>query len=194
MYAAFVSPALCDCTTLTYTLYPLMFSVSHSQTPATLIFRLTSHTGYGAAEFIIMSVEGGVGVACGCLPGCKPLMNKLFPRVFGNKSQSSLRHRPSENFVVGKSAPTSSSSAAKSKQESHGMQIFPPGDRGSMIAGEQQQSDIEERLPTVPQSSHQGLQPPSRSTFTGRRPVDAYRVLQGNESDSSMEISLLQRH
>lgn len=36
-----------------------------------------------------MSVESGVGVACGCLPGCKPLMNRMFPRIFANTSQNS---------------------------------------------------------------------------------------------------------
>ncbi|KAF2025151.1 hypothetical protein EK21DRAFT_77115 [Setomelanomma holmii] len=44
---------------------------------------------HGAECFIVMSVEGGVGVACGCLPGCKPLMNRLFPRFFAGTSQNS---------------------------------------------------------------------------------------------------------
>lgn len=42
-----------------------------------------------------MSVETGVGVACGCLPGCKPLMNKMFPRIFASTHQSSSYPRPS---------------------------------------------------------------------------------------------------
>ncbi|KAH7067240.1 hypothetical protein BKA63DRAFT_581953 [Paraphoma chrysanthemicola] len=49
---------------------------------------------HGAECFIVMSVESGVGVACGCLPGCKPLMNRMFPRIFGNTSQNSYP-RPS---------------------------------------------------------------------------------------------------
>lgn len=36
-----------------------------------------------------MCVEGGIGIVCGCLPGCKPLMNKLFPRYFGTSNNSS---------------------------------------------------------------------------------------------------------
>lgn len=36
-----------------------------------------------------MCVETGVGIACGCLPGCKPLMNRLFPRYFGTTNNSS---------------------------------------------------------------------------------------------------------
>jgi hypothetical protein len=33
-----------------------------------------------------MSVEASVGIACGCLPGCKPLLSRMFPRFFGSTS------------------------------------------------------------------------------------------------------------
>lgn len=36
-----------------------------------------------------MCVESGIGIACGCLPGCKPLMNRLFPTYFAATSNSS---------------------------------------------------------------------------------------------------------
>lgn len=36
-----------------------------------------------------MCVETGVGIACGCLPGCKPLMNRCFPRYFATTNNSS---------------------------------------------------------------------------------------------------------
>lgn len=39
-----------------------------------------------------MSVESSIGIACGCLPGCKPLMNKLFPRYFGTINNSSNQY------------------------------------------------------------------------------------------------------
>lgn len=39
-----------------------------------------------------MCVESGIGIVCGCLPGCKPLMNKLFPRYFGTTNNSSNDH------------------------------------------------------------------------------------------------------
>jgi hypothetical protein len=42
--------------------------------------------------FIIMSVESCIGIACGCLPGCKPLMNRLFPRYFGTTNNSMNRY------------------------------------------------------------------------------------------------------
>ncbi|KAI4664705.1 uncharacterized protein J4E79_003003 [Alternaria viburni] len=151
---------------------------------------------YGATTFVIMSVESGVGVICGCLPGCKPLMNKLFPRVFGNTSQASSRRRPSNNFLGGKFAPTSSSSAGKSEQGSYRMQAFQsrPDVRRGATMEKRPQPDVEKQLPPPPQPSHQGLRPPSRAAFTGRRQGDAYRELQGNGSDSSIEIFLLQRN
>ncbi|KAI8933452.1 hypothetical protein NX059_010066 [Plenodomus lindquistii] len=49
---------------------------------------------HGATTFIVMSVESNFGVICGCLPGCKPLMNRLFPRIFASSSTSSYP-RPS---------------------------------------------------------------------------------------------------
>ncbi|CAN9098189.1 unnamed protein product [Alternaria alternata] len=148
---------------------------------------------YGATTFIIMSVESGVGVVCGCLPGCKPLMNKMFPRVFGNTSQSSSRRRPSTNFLSGK---LSSSSAAKSEQGSYRMQPLQsrPDNRRGVTLEKRSPPDVEKQLPAPPQSSHQGLRPPSRTTFTSRRQAEAYRELQGNGSDSSIEIFLLQRN
>lgn len=39
-----------------------------------------------------MSVESSVGIACGCLPGCKPLMNRLFPRYFGTTNNSANQY------------------------------------------------------------------------------------------------------
>ncbi|CAG5150169.1 uncharacterized protein ALTATR162_LOCUS2568 [Alternaria atra] len=148
---------------------------------------------YGATTFIIMSVESGVGVACGCLPGCKPLLNKLFPRAFGNTSLSSSRRRPSTNFLAGK---LSSTSAAKSEQGSYRMQPLhsrPDNRRGTTLE-KRQQSDVEKQLPAPLQPSNQGLRPPSRAAFTGRRQGDAYTELESNGSKSSIEIFLLQRN
>ncbi|KAF2727135.1 hypothetical protein EJ04DRAFT_479509 [Polyplosphaeria fusca] len=48
---------------------------------------------YGAKLLIICAVELSLGIACGCLPGCKPLLSKLFPRVFGTLSESSAPQR-----------------------------------------------------------------------------------------------------
>lgn len=39
-----------------------------------------------------MSVESSIGIACGCLPGCKPLMNRLLPGYFGTTNNSSNQY------------------------------------------------------------------------------------------------------
>ncbi|KAL1799857.1 hypothetical protein ACET3X_000199 [Alternaria dauci] len=148
---------------------------------------------YGATSFIIMSVESGVGVVCGCLPGCKPLMNKMFPRAFGNTSQSSSRRRPSANFLSKK---LSSSSAANSEQGSYRMQPLQsrPDNRRDITPEKRSQPYVKKQLPVPPQPSYQSLRPPSGTTFTSRRQAEAYKELQDNESDSSIEIFLLQRN
>ncbi|KAL7777961.1 hypothetical protein CFE70_004635 [Pyrenophora teres f. teres 0-1] len=144
---------------------------------------------YGASTFIIMSVESGVGVACGCLPGCKPLMNKLMPRVFGNTSQAS-RRRPSGPFGAPKGMP-SSSSAGMSTHASYRMQPIRQVVAGAALSPEKRgrDMDVEKQLPTTPLPSHQSIRVPSRSAFPARR--EAYRELAGNRSDSSIEIFLL---
>jgi hypothetical protein len=53
--------------------------------------RSLTSPGDGATTFVIMTVEAGVGVICGCLPGCKPLMSRMFPRVFGTVSNSNAQ-------------------------------------------------------------------------------------------------------
>lgn len=44
---------------------------------------------WGATVFVVMSIETGIGIVCGCFPGCKPLMSRMFPRVFGTTSSGS---------------------------------------------------------------------------------------------------------
>jgi hypothetical protein len=84
-----VSLASCVCTTRTYisTLTTSSVSLPHRNIyPGSLI-----NPGDGATTFVIMTVEAGVGVVCGCLPGCKPLMSRMFPRVFGTVSNSNAQ-------------------------------------------------------------------------------------------------------
>lgn len=67
-----------------------------------------------------MCVETGVGIACGCLPGCKPLMNRLFPRYFGttNHSSNSYPRRWQQNHAKQISDEESLPPAASTKSES----------------------------------------------------------------------------
>lgn len=53
------------------------------------VSRKLTRPGQGGKTFIIMCVEGAIGIVCGCLPGCKPLLNKLFPSYFGTSNNSS---------------------------------------------------------------------------------------------------------
>ncbi len=45
-----------------------------------------------------MSVEIGIGIVCGCLPACKPLLSKIFPRIFINGSGDNSYPRPSKQI------------------------------------------------------------------------------------------------
>jgi hypothetical protein len=66
-----------------------MFSVSLADAKSPRCVQYLTQSGHGAETFIIMCVETGVGIACGCLPGCKPLFNRCFPRYFGTTNNSS---------------------------------------------------------------------------------------------------------
>lgn len=39
-----------------------------------------------ATLWVIVSLEGNLGIVCGCLPTLKPLAKKAFPRVFGSRN------------------------------------------------------------------------------------------------------------
>ncbi|KZM24329.1 hypothetical protein ST47_g4538 [Ascochyta rabiei] len=47
---------------------------------------------HGAETFIIMSAESCVGIVCGCFPGCKPMLNRLFPQYFRTTNNSSNQY------------------------------------------------------------------------------------------------------
>ncbi|OAL02110.1 hypothetical protein IQ06DRAFT_346705 [Phaeosphaeriaceae sp. SRC1lsM3a] len=135
---------------------------------------------HGASTFIIMSVESGVGVACGCLPGCKPLMNRLFPRVFASTSQSSAYPRRPSGAAAKKI-----DSASTGKQGSFQMQSLRSGDQGMVIS----EKNLE--APRAPPPSRQAaFRPESRLEFG--RGVRHYGQVE-EESDSSEDLIILQR-
>jgi hypothetical protein len=136
-----------------------------------------------------MSVESGVGVACGCLPGCKPLMNRMFPRIFASSSQSSSYPRQAGQGRLAKKFGMSSSSGQQSEQESYNMHSLRSGDPGVVINEKQQEVEAQ-TMPAPPPPSRQALRPPSRLAFSrsGRR----YGELDDG-SDSSSDIIILQR-
>ncbi|KAH3977062.1 hypothetical protein HBH51_078270 [Parastagonospora nodorum] len=133
---------------------------------------------HGASTFIIMSVESGVGVACGCLPGCKPLMNRMFPRVFASPSQANSYPRPSAAAQARAAKKLDSSSAAG---DSYHMRSLRSNGLDEIVT--------EKELPAPPPPSRQGLRPPGGRVFGKER---RYGVLD-DVSDSSSEMIILQR-
>ncbi|KAF2646758.1 hypothetical protein P280DRAFT_416305 [Massarina eburnea CBS 473.64] len=66
----------------------------------------------GGILLVICSLETSLAIACGCLPGCKPLMSRLFPRVFGTTvSRDNSNARPSNSFFSPKYLSSSSGTA-----------------------------------------------------------------------------------
>jgi hypothetical protein len=47
--------------------------------------------GEGAIIFILACIETNVGIICGCLPGVKPLLSRMFPKYFGTSIDNSSR-------------------------------------------------------------------------------------------------------
>jgi hypothetical protein len=144
-----------------------------------------------------MSVESGVGVACGCLPGCKPLMNRMFPRIFASTTQS--LSRPSRRPGAAKNIDSTDAS------ESYAMQSLRDGGEGVVIdekrnanvgvsEGRRQEvemvrEEVERSMPPPPPPSRQERRT-SRLAFSrsGRR----YGELDGSDG-SSDEMIILQR-
>jgi hypothetical protein len=128
-----------------------------------------------------MSVESGIGVACGCLPGCKPLMNKMFPRIFNTTSQASGYPRQS-----GKNPAKQISSLSQSGQDSIQTQS---SNRDVILVEKTFDLESGRQLPAAPPSSRH-LRPPSRLAFgrSARKHGDL-----DDGSNSSMEMIIIQR-
>ncbi|CAI6231432.1 unnamed protein product [Periconia digitata] len=43
----------------------------------------------GANLYAIVTIETSMGIICGCIPACKPLLSRLFPRIFSAPTRSS---------------------------------------------------------------------------------------------------------
>jgi hypothetical protein len=146
-------------------------------------------TGYGGTTFIIMSIESAVGVSCGCLPGCKPLMNKMFPRIFASSTQASYP-RPSAHFRARKGI--QESSGARSEQISYTPKAQNPGAMQAAI-GRDRLSNHGTASLSKPLPSHPGLRLSSRAGSPGAR-REGYNEID-NGSDESIEMFLvLQRN
>lgn len=47
------------------------------------IYVLTPYLDNGATVYAIVSIETNIGIVCGCLPGCKSLISRFLPKLFG---------------------------------------------------------------------------------------------------------------
>lgn len=144
--------------------------------------------------FIVMSVESGVGVVCGCLPGCKPLMNRVFPRIFASESENSSG-RPSTARGVNKLRTGDSSQpsywTALRTQESHRLQTLNTNSSGIIItdkrmcmARSEQSASVE---PSLMRPSLMSLH--DRYTETSRRELTE----EDRNSNASSDLIILQR-
>lgn len=52
----------------------------------------------GAILFILGAIETNLAIICGSLPGCKPLLGRLFPRLFG--STRSYTHMERTHYAL----------------------------------------------------------------------------------------------
>ncbi|KAF2689632.1 hypothetical protein K458DRAFT_439887 [Lentithecium fluviatile CBS 122367] len=125
---------------------------------------------HGDESFIIISVESGVGFVCGCLPGCQPLMNRMFPRVFADTFQSSSYPRPSaqnQTRQLRRVVPLQQSGAP----EQGSYQIRSLGLDGSDVVLTKTRRDVHYNRPAPPRpsQSQRGLTSPSQVGFSGNR-------------------------
>ncbi|KAH8691763.1 hypothetical protein GQ44DRAFT_719929 [Phaeosphaeriaceae sp. PMI808] len=141
---------------------------------------------HGANVFIIMSVESGVGVACGCLPGCKPLMNKMFPRIFATTHQSSSYRRPVPLGAKQLEAGASPSSSRSHEQESFHMELL----RTGVVVAETPKEDNKH---TRPPPTHRNDRNSSRLGFGRSGRSSRVGANRDDASDASTEFIILQR-
>ncbi|KAL6709653.1 hypothetical protein ACN47E_001081 [Coniothyrium glycines] len=142
---------------------------------------------HGGGTFIVMSVESGIGVACGCLPGCKPLLNKLFPRVFASSTQNSYG-RPSAKDRVKQLRSDESSQPSKLKDFEGSYQLR------ALDQDEIVQEFKHDRNLSVPVPPPGNMSQPVR-THRKSVPSTSRKEIweQDDISDSSTEFIILQR-
>jgi hypothetical protein len=89
----------------------------------------------GATLYIIVAIETSIGIICGCLPACKPLMSKMLPHVFTSTHGSS--HKKTSTKIPGQPFPFQSLNRGITKEEAFDVQytqaIDDGGERGGSI-------------------------------------------------------------
>ena len=85
-------------------------------------------SGNGATLYAIVAIETSIGIICGCLPGCKPLMTKMFPHFFESTQSATRPSQKKASRMDGQSFPFQSLSGGIIKEEDYRVEY---GDRGS---------------------------------------------------------------
>ncbi|KAF2852107.1 hypothetical protein T440DRAFT_393792 [Plenodomus tracheiphilus IPT5] len=145
---------------------------------------------YGATSFIVMSVESGVGVACGCLPGCKPLMNHLFPRIFANSTQNSYPRPSAQDRVRQLQTGSSSQKSGANERDAYPLKSLAEDETGFVIPTQWQNNTLERPTALQPSLLRQGLR-----AFNLSGTEDSVRGLKELDSisDASSDLIILQR-
>ncbi|KAL5381811.1 hypothetical protein DPSP01_006994 [Paraphaeosphaeria sporulosa] len=153
---------------------------------------------WGATVFAVMSIETCLGIVCGCLPGCKPLMSRLFPQVFGtpsNRSNSGPARYPRQ---VKEILSSNDSRTLQGTEASFQLQSLNSGGKGMVIPPDAKRfewSGREEREVevTIPRRPGQAMFRSEKQNSAWRTPCDREFHGNGNDSNGSQEFIILQR-
>lgn len=113
-----------------------------------------------------MSVESGVGVACGCLPGCKPLMNRMFPRVFATAAQPSYSKPSASDRMTQLQAGSSPQQSGTIEQQSYQLRSLPKSYSGSIFSARHQHTSVGRPMPSQHSLSQQSWGAHNRCSST----------------------------
>jgi hypothetical protein len=74
----------------------------------------------GATLYTIVAIETSIGIICGCLPACKPLMSKMLPHIFTSTRGSTQKKTGMK--VSGQPFPFQTLNGGIAKEEAFSMQ------------------------------------------------------------------------
>jgi hypothetical protein len=74
----------------------------------------------GAALYAIVAIETSIGIICGCLPACKPLMSKMLPGRFS--STHDITRKKTGTKISGQPFPFQSLNGGITKEEQYSVQ------------------------------------------------------------------------
>ncbi|KAF2713200.1 hypothetical protein K504DRAFT_517170 [Pleomassaria siparia CBS 279.74] len=84
----------------------------------------------GAVLYIILAIEAGTGIVCGCLPACKPLMTKMMPRTFVSSQESTHKKSMKTGRFPGQAFPFQSLNGGITKEAGFSVQYDDAHDAG----------------------------------------------------------------